>query len=125
MRRWLRQEAFEPWQHCSWILISDPQFRTKAERVLDPYARTFDGITLDEDEYVISADEKPSIQARCRCHPTLAPGQARAMRVNHTYGRGGAWRRRRPSRAAVAVDETGGQRGVPTSGISISPLRRT
>jgi len=39
---------------------------------------------------VISADEKTSIQARCRCHPTLAPGQARAMRVNHTYGRGGA-----------------------------------
>ena len=25
-----------------------------------------------------------------RCHPTLAPGRARAMRVNHTYGRGGA-----------------------------------
>ncbi|WP_406177392.1 transposase [Streptomyces sp. NBC_00996] len=42
------------------------------------------------DEYVISADEKTSVQARCRCHPTLAPGQARAMRVNHTYGRGGA-----------------------------------
>ncbi|MFI1370285.1 transposase [Streptomyces griseochromogenes] len=39
---------------------------------------------------MISADEKTSIQARCRCHPTLAPGQARAMRVNHTYGRGGA-----------------------------------
>ncbi|MGW7617563.1 helix-turn-helix domain-containing protein [Streptomyces antimycoticus] len=35
-------------------------------------------------------DEKTSIQARCRCHPTLAAGQARAMRVNHTYGRGGA-----------------------------------
>ncbi|WP_330358833.1 hypothetical protein [Streptomyces chartreusis] len=42
------------------------------------------------DEYVISADEKTSIQARCRCHPTLAPGQARTTRVNHTYGRGGA-----------------------------------
>jgi hypothetical protein len=45
---------------------------------------------LGEDEYVISADEKTSIQARCRCHPTLAPGQARSMRVNHTYRRGGA-----------------------------------
>ncbi|WP_433859781.1 transposase [Streptomyces kronopolitis] len=43
---------------------------------------------LGPDECVISADEKTSIQARC--HPTLAPGQARAMRVNHTYGRGGA-----------------------------------
>ncbi|MGW1101387.1 helix-turn-helix domain-containing protein [Streptomyces sp. NPDC002540] len=82
--RWLRQEALKLWQHRSWIFISDPQFRTKAERVLDLYARTFDRVPLDEDEYVISADEKTSIQARCRCHPTLAPGQARAMRVNHT-----------------------------------------
>ncbi|MFE2490124.1 transposase [Streptomyces mirabilis] len=39
---------------------------------------------------MISADEKTSIQARCRCHPTLAPGQARAARVNHEYKRGGA-----------------------------------
>lgn len=26
------------------------------------------------------------MRARCRCQPTLAPGKARAMRVNHTYG---------------------------------------
>jgi len=39
---------------------------------------------------VISADEKTSIQARCRCHPSLAPGVARMMRVNHEYERGGA-----------------------------------
>ncbi|MGW1507436.1 transposase [Streptomyces mirabilis] len=58
--------------------------------MLDLYARTWQGVPLAEDEYVISADEKTSIQARCRCHPTLTPGQARAMRVNHTYGRGGA-----------------------------------
>lgn len=45
---------------------------------------------MGDDEYVISADEKTSVQARCRCHPTLAPGRARAMRVNHTYRRGGA-----------------------------------
>ncbi|MFJ5901408.1 hypothetical protein ACIQFZ_39960 [Streptomyces sp. NPDC093064] len=58
--------------------------------MLDLYARTWNGTRLGADEYVISADEKTSIQARCRCHPTLAPGQARAMRVNHAYGRGGA-----------------------------------
>jgi hypothetical protein len=57
---------------------------------MDLYARTWQGEPLGEDEYVISADEKTSIQARCRCHPTLAPGQARAMRVNHEYDRGGA-----------------------------------
>ena len=90
VRRWLVQDAIKPWLHRSWIFITDPDFRPKAARVLDLYARTWNGEPLGEDEYVISADEKTSIQARCRCHPTLAPGQARAMRVNHTYGRGGA-----------------------------------
>ncbi|MFJ7496365.1 IS630 family transposase [Streptomyces sp. NPDC097727] len=90
VRRWLTEDAIKPWQHRSWIFITDPGFRLKAARVLDLYARTWQDRTLGEDEYVISADEKTSIQARCRCHPTLAPGQARAMRVNHTYGRGGA-----------------------------------
>lgn len=46
--------------------------------------------TVGEDEYVISSEEKTSVQARCGCHPTLAPGQARAMRVNRDYQRGGA-----------------------------------
>jgi transposase len=90
VRRWLHQDAIKPWQHRSWIFITDRDFQVKAERVLDLYARTWDGQPLGADEYVISADEKTSIQARCRCHPTLAPGRARAMRVNHTYGRGGA-----------------------------------
>ncbi|MEU4588058.1 IS630 family transposase [Kitasatospora aureofaciens] len=90
VRRWLAHDALKPWQHRSWIFITDPDFRPKAQRVLDLYAHTWQGQELGEDEYVISADEKTSIQARCRCHPTLAPGKARAMRVNHTYGRGGA-----------------------------------
>ncbi|MER5806551.1 IS630 family transposase [Streptomyces mirabilis] len=90
VRRWLAQDALKPWQHRSWIFITDPDFRAKAQQVLDLYARTWQGVPLGEDEYVISADEKTSIQARCRCHPTLAPGQARAMRINHAYGRGGA-----------------------------------
>lgn len=90
VRRWLRDDALKPWQHRSWIFITDPDFRTKAERVLDLYARTWESVPLGEDEYVISANEKTSIQARCRCHPTLAPGRARVMRVIHIYGRGGA-----------------------------------
>ncbi len=90
VRRWFAQDAIKPWQHHSWIFITDPDFRTKAARVLGLYARTWEGVPLGADEYVIRAGEKTSIQARCRCHPTLAPGQARAMRVNHTYGRGGA-----------------------------------
>ncbi|MFB7327626.1 helix-turn-helix domain-containing protein [Streptomyces sp. NPDC056190] len=66
--RWLTRDALKPWQHRSWIFITDPGFRAKAERVLDLYARTWNGTRLGADEYVISADEKTSIQARCRCH---------------------------------------------------------
>ncbi|MEV6001471.1 hypothetical protein AB0M25_19885 [Streptomyces griseomycini] len=80
----------KPWQYRSWIFIRDPKFRPKAARIMDLYAGTFEGVPLGADEYVVSSDEKTSIQARCRCHPTLAPGQARAMRVNHEYRRGGA-----------------------------------
>jgi transposase len=90
VRRWLREDVLKPWQYRSWIFIRDPDFRAKARRVLDLYARSFEGVPLGPNEYVISSDEKTSVQARCRCHPTLAPGQARAMRVNHEYGRGGA-----------------------------------
>ncbi|MEV6805194.1 IS630 family transposase [Streptomyces sp. NPDC051132] len=90
VRRWLKADAIKPWHYRSWVFIRDPNFQAKAARVPDLYARTFDGEPLGADEYVISSDGKTSIQARCRCHPTLAPGQARAMRVNHEYGRGGA-----------------------------------
>ena len=48
------------------------------------------GKPLGCNDYVISADEKTSIQARCRCHPTLPPGKSRMMRVNHDYHRRGA-----------------------------------
>ena len=42
------------------------------------------------DEFVISADEKTSIQARIRKHATTPPGPRRSMRVEHEYARGGA-----------------------------------
>jgi transposase len=90
VRRWLAEDAIKPWQHQSWISIRDPDFRAKASRVLDLYAHVWEGNPLGPDEYVISSDEKTSIQARCRCHPTLPPGKARRMRVNHDYDRGGA-----------------------------------
>ncbi|WP_326742689.1 MULTISPECIES: IS630 family transposase [unclassified Streptomyces] len=90
VRRWLADDALKPWQYQSWIFIRDPDFRAKAGRIMDLYARISDGVPLGRDEYVVCADEKTSVQARCRCHPTLAPGQARAMRINHEYDRGGA-----------------------------------
>jgi transposase len=90
IRRILTRDAIKPWQYRSWLFIRDPNFQAKAARVLDLYARRWDGEPLGDDEYVISSDEKTSIQARCRCHPTLAPGVSRTMRVNHEYDRGGA-----------------------------------
>jgi transposase len=88
--RWLDEDPIKPWQHRSWIFPRDPDFAAKAGRVLDLYERRFDGCRLGADEFVISADEKTSIQARCRCRPTRPPGVARAMRVEHEYERGGA-----------------------------------
>lgn len=90
VRRWLCEDAIRPWQHRSWIFPRDPDFAAKAARVLDLYARVFQGLALGSDEYVISADEKTSIQCRCRCHPSLPPGRTRVMRVEHEYERGGA-----------------------------------
>jgi transposase len=88
--RWLAGDALKPWQHRSWISVRDPDFSARATRVLDLYAGIWDGRPLGPDDYVICADEKTSIQARCRCHPTLPPGKARAMRVEHDYERRGA-----------------------------------
>jgi transposase len=90
VRRWLAGDALKPWQHRSWISVRDPEFAVKAARVLDLYAGIWDGELLGSNDYVICADEKTSIQARCRCHPTLPPGKARAMRVEHDYKRGGS-----------------------------------
>lgn len=90
VRRWLSEDALKPWQYQSWVFIRDPNFAAKASRVLDLYARTWDGKPLGPNDYVISSDEKTSIQARCRCHQSLPPGKARMIRVNHEYRRRGA-----------------------------------
>lgn len=88
--RWLRRDALKPWQYRSWIAPRAPDFGDRAAVVLDLYAGIFDGEQLGDGDYVLCSDEKTSIQARCRCHPTLPPGKARMMRVEHEYDRGGA-----------------------------------
>jgi hypothetical protein len=88
--RWLSEDAIRPWRQRSWIFPRDPDFEPKAGRVLDLYAGRWDGKTLGQRDYVISADEKTSIQARIRCHPTLGPASTRPLRVEHEYDRGGA-----------------------------------
>ncbi|MBM7440654.1 transposase [Streptomyces sp. HB132] len=81
VRRRLTRDALKPRQHRSWIFITDSGFRAKAERVLNLYADTWNGTPVGADEYVISADEKTSIQARCRCHPILAAYDVHRARV--------------------------------------------
>jgi hypothetical protein len=58
--------------------------------VLDRYAGVWAGAALGEDDCVVSADEKTSIQARARRHATVPPGPRQPMRVAHEYARGGA-----------------------------------
>ena len=60
--------------------------------MLDLYEGRWEGKLLHPGDLIISADEKPSIQARRRIAETLPPaaGVARGQRVEHTYERGGA-----------------------------------
>ena len=89
--RWLHTDAIRPWQHRTWIFPRDPAFAVKAGRILDLYARQWQGRPLDAGDYVLSTDEKTSIQARVRIHPSTPPEPGRPMRVEHEYRRGGAW----------------------------------
>lgn len=89
--RWLHEDAIRPWQHRCWIFPRDPHFQAKAARILDLYARCWQGQALREDEFVISTDEKTSIQTRVRIHPSLPTRPGQTMRVEHEYARGGAW----------------------------------
>ncbi len=88
--RLLARDAIKPWRYRSWLYPRDPQFLEKAGPVLDLYAGYWDGQPLQPDDYVLSADEKTSIQARQRCHPSTPPLRGQAMRVEHEYERGGA-----------------------------------
>ena len=89
--RWLHEDAIRPWQHRSWIFPRDPAFAQKAGRILDLYERVWEGKPLTDDDFVISTDEKTSIQARLRRHATLPTRPHSPMKVEHEYERRGAW----------------------------------
>jgi len=89
--RWLAQDAIRPWHHRTWIFPRDPNFEPKAGRILDLYAGLWQGRRLSSDDCILSADEKTSIQARRRLHPTSPPAPGQPMRIEHEYARQGAW----------------------------------
>lgn len=87
--RWLHADAIRPWTRRSWIFPRDPDFATKAARVLDLYQRVWQGQALGPNDFVLSADEKTQLQIRQRRHPTTAAGPGRPLRVEHEYRRHG------------------------------------
>jgi DDE superfamily endonuclease len=88
--RILDADAIKPWRYTYWIFPRDSHFAEKAGPILDLYAGLWHGRRLGPKDYILSADEKTSIQARIRCHPPLPPGPGQPARIEHEYERGGA-----------------------------------
>jgi len=111
--RWLSADAIKPWQYRSWIFPRDPDFAQKASLVLDLYQGIWKGKRLKPNDYVISADEKTSIQARNRngLHTAATPGRCR--RIEFEYQRAGAlaymaaWDVRRARIFGLCAESTG------------------
>jgi hypothetical protein len=88
--RWLSKDAIRPWYYRSWIWPRDPNFEQRAARVLDLYHGVWEGKPLGKEDFVISSDEKTSIQARRRLVLVAAPRSGHYGRVEHEYERMGA-----------------------------------
>jgi hypothetical protein len=135
--RWLSQDAIKPWQHRSWIFPRDTRFAERAGPILDLYAGHWQGERLHPGDYVICADEKPSIQARKRLYAPLTAAPCQGQKVEHecelrrpTQGRHPQRLRRprRPRSTATAFGgrESGGLRRYPLLGhCSSGPVRST
>ncbi len=88
--RILHEDALKPWQYEHWIFPRDAAFADKAGPILDLYAGRWEGQPLGPKDYVLSSDEKTSIQARQRCHAELPPARGQARRIEPEYKRQGA-----------------------------------
>jgi DDE superfamily endonuclease len=88
--RMLHEAAIKPWQHESWLFPRDPRFAEKAGPILDLYGGIWQGQPLGPKDYVLSMDEKTSIQARQRCHQEMAPEPEQTRRIETEYVRKGA-----------------------------------
>ena len=88
--RILATDAIKPWRYKYWIFPRDPHFVAKAGPILALYAGRWQGEPLGPKDHILSADEKTSIQARRRCHPSLPPAPGRVAYIENEYERGGA-----------------------------------
>jgi hypothetical protein len=88
--RMLHEAAIKPWQYEHWLFPRDPRFAEKAGPILDLYAGMWDGKPLGPKDYVLSLDEKTSIQARRRGHEEMPPEPKQTRRIESEYERKGA-----------------------------------
>ena len=88
--RMLHESAIKPWQYEHWLFPKDPRFAEKAGPILDLYAGRWEGQPLGPKDYVLSTDEKTSIQARGRSHEEMPPEPEQTRRIESEYERNGA-----------------------------------
>jgi hypothetical protein len=88
--RVLHEDAIKPWQYEHWIFPRDPAFAEKAGPILELYAGHWEGQPLGAKDFVLSSDEKTSIQARQRRHEEMPPETGRTRRIESEYKRQGA-----------------------------------
>jgi hypothetical protein len=81
----LSKDAIRPGCYRSWIWPRDPEFEQKAARVLGLYHGFWEDKPLNNNDFIISSDEKTCIQARRRVAPVTAPKSGLFGRVEHEY----------------------------------------
>ena len=74
--RWLHDDAIRPWRYRSWIFPRDPEFATKAGRILDLYARQWKATPLQTNEFVIARTRKPASRPGSARTPPRPRGRA-------------------------------------------------
>jgi hypothetical protein len=98
--RMLHEAAIKPWQYEHWLFPKDPRFAEKAGPILDLYAGYWASQPLGPKDYVLSMDEKTSIQARGRCHEETPPQPEQSRRIEAEYERNGAFDTEQQNRAS-------------------------
>jgi len=84
--RWLKAERLRPWRYHSWQHIHDPQtFLQRARPVLQAYAQA--QVLLRAGTWLVSLDEKTSIQAREGEQPPRPARPGKPMRHEARYHR--------------------------------------
>jgi hypothetical protein len=86
----LDTDAIKPGRYKSWSFPREPHVAAKAGPMLDLYAGLWHGQPLGPQDHLLRADEKPSLQARLRCPPSLPPALGRPAYSENEYKRGGA-----------------------------------